>query len=148
VIRLTKERAWESYYKSREDAETKNVTERQDDVMNDGKPVIDATTGKMLKATFKTMSVSKSGQSGGAQYLQIIVVCNQQIANLLGLNAPTRSEISGPDGGPVSIKAETEALEHAKAIMADEAWQVNKERARLEVTEELQRQMSEQTKEE
>lgn len=41
--------------------------------------------------------------AAGAQYLQIVLQCVKRRCELLGLDAPERTEVSGPNGGPVPI---------------------------------------------
>ena len=46
-------------------------------------------------------SVTVEDQTGDPRYLQGVERCIERRCKLLGLDAPTRSEVSGPGGGPI-----------------------------------------------
>jgi hypothetical protein len=53
--------------------------------------------------------------------LRTLLTANRQLCELLGLGAPARLELTGPDGGPMALTAETlaaqfDALIEAKAV--------------------------------
>jgi len=56
----------------------------------------------------RAMVVRDTG--GAAIYLQIILQCIKRRCELLGLDTPVRTEISGPQGGPVLVHSFEEAL--------------------------------------
>lgn len=61
-------------------------------------------SGKKAQVVGTRASVTREQSfAAGAQYLQIVLQCVKRRCELLGLDAPERTEVSGPNGGPVPI---------------------------------------------
>lgn len=84
---------WVAWVASQED---KEVT-----VQESGKG---GTGGDRMKA-----QVRKEGREGNATFLAGVMTCIDRRCKLLGLDAPVKQEVSGPDGGPITISAVTQA---------------------------------------
>lgn len=78
---------WAAWEKSKTDATRSRVEKR------DGG---EGGRGGSLQA------ISKEGQNGDPAYQRLILDIRDRRAKLLGLDAPVRSEVSGPDGGPIT----------------------------------------------
>lgn len=50
--------------------------------------------------------LEREGQSGNPSFLELVRKCVEQRCKLLGLDAPQRTEISGPGGGPIRVGPE------------------------------------------
>lgn len=85
VDRLERE-YWEAWQRSRKDKEA-TLTEK-----------IDATASSRTKA-----QIRKEGQVGDPRFLAGAQWCIERRCKLLGLDAPQRREITGADGGDLSI---------------------------------------------
>lgn len=76
------------------------------------KSKLDATSQKVQRTGTKgdgadKVMMTKEGQCGDPSYMRLILEVRDRVMNLLGLNAATRQEISGPDGGPIQSAAST-----------------------------------------
>jgi hypothetical protein len=69
----------------------------------------DGDTGEMA---VQRMRQTAHGGHGDVRYLELAIKAMERRARLLGLDAPARSEISGPGGQPLEIKA----FDYAQAI--------------------------------
>ncbi len=49
-------------------------------------------------------SVEKAGRVGDARHMATVLTCIDRRCKLLGLDAPEKREVSGPDGGPIQIR--------------------------------------------
>jgi len=61
------------------------------------------TTKQTESGTEETEKVE--GQAGDPTFLARVLDCIRRRADLLGLDAPTRSELSGPGGSPITLAA-------------------------------------------
>jgi hypothetical protein len=87
--------AWTAYERSTKDAvvETSKVK---------GTPA--GIKGKVSGSSVEKAS-RKEGQCGDPQYLRVILDVQKRRSELLGLNAPTKTELTGLDGGPIGVAA-------------------------------------------
>jgi hypothetical protein len=69
----------------------------------------DGDTGEMA---VQRMRQTAHGGHGDVRYLELAIKAMERRARLLGLDAPSRNEISGPGGQPLEIKA----FDYAQAI--------------------------------
>ena len=51
-------------------------------------------------------STEKTEQCGDPAYMRLILDIREKRAKILGLNAPEKAELSGPDGGPIRVENE------------------------------------------
>lgn len=51
----------------------------------------------------KAALVEKAEQIGDSRHLATVLTCIDPRCKLLGLGAPAKQEVSGPDGGPIQI---------------------------------------------
>ena len=85
--------AWDAWEKSLKDAESIKVSVTKGRTDSEGNPSGDLT---------KSEKQSK-GQTGNSSYLDLYIRCVERLCKLYGLDAPTRTEITGADGGPITI---------------------------------------------
>ena len=99
--------SWEEWYRSKNEREisvTEKFTSEPGVVAADGQVVRD--TGAKNKPEMKTRAqLRREGQTGNTSYTATIQWCIEQRCKILGLEAPRRTELSGPDGAPVNIQA-------------------------------------------
>jgi hypothetical protein len=58
--------------------------------------------------SFVQQTETTEGRIGDPRFLTIIQNCVKQRCAILGLDAPTRNEMSGPNGGAIPIRSETD----------------------------------------
>lgn len=75
--------------------------------------------GDASSASGTVTSLKKKSNAGDPQFTRQLVEVRKQIAELLGINAPVRAEISGPDGGP--IKSESAVSVTVAKTLSNEA---------------------------
>ena len=66
-----------------------------------------------------TATVEKEGQTGDPRYLSAVLTVIERRSKLLGLDAPERRELSGPDGGPIQTAAAKIDEAHIDAILRE-----------------------------
>jgi hypothetical protein len=86
---------WQAWAASQED---KEVTVQEQGTGGTG--------GNRAKA-----QVRKEGQSGNPTFLAGVMTCIDRRCKLLGLDAPVKQEVTGADGGPITISAVSAARE-------------------------------------
>lgn len=91
-IELQEREVWMAWEKSKQDAVRKAV---------------EITNGTGAGAKEKK-SATTEGQCGDPAFQRLLIELRTQKAKLLGLDAPTRQEISGPAGAPVEIKSKVD----------------------------------------
>jgi hypothetical protein len=64
----------------------------------------DGTLDKNKKLTVKKASTEKEQRDGNPAFLAGVIACIDRRCKLLGLDAPTKSELTGKDGGPIETK--------------------------------------------
>ena len=88
-------------------------------VLNDGQQLIDATSGELIEmgsdmvkirpdADLGLLSEVRNTKDGVAVKVRSAEDAMKQIAAMQGFNAPTRTEITGAEGGPVTTKEMTD----------------------------------------
>lgn len=84
--------AWHGWELSLKDAERQKISTGEE-------------AGKDGKKKPKGARIEKvtEGQGGNARFLEVILNCVKRRCELLGLDAPKRTEISGPAGDPVPL---------------------------------------------
>ncbi len=92
--------AWKAWHRGI-GTKKKTITERNES----GK-------GAHAKASMVTEELN-----GDPRYLAIILDCRKQRRAILGLDAPERKEVSGPDGGPIQID-DTERAARIQALIS------------------------------
>lgn len=85
--------AWNAWERSQKDAESIKVSVTKGRTDKEGEP-----SGDLTKSEKQT-----KGQAGNSSFLDLYVRCAERLCRLYGLDAPTRTELSGPDGGPITI---------------------------------------------
>ena len=78
--------------------------------------------GKDGKATVTKASMEKEQRDGNPAFLQAVLSCIDRRCKLLGLDAPTKQEVTGKDGGP--IQAETTTKPDLSKLGVDELLQL------------------------
>ncbi len=63
--------------------------------------------GKDGKATVTKASMEKEQRDGNPAFLQAVLSCIDRRCKLLGLDAPTKSELTGKDGKPIEVEQRT-----------------------------------------
>ena len=63
-------------------------------------------------------TTEKEEQCGDPAYMRLILDIREKRAKILGLNAPEKAELSGPDGGPIRVENEYDD-EHLTQWAAD-----------------------------
>lgn len=63
--------------------------------------------GKDGKATVTKASMEKEQRDGNPAFLQAVLSCIDRRCKLLGLDAATKSELTGKDGGPIQSESTT-----------------------------------------
>lgn len=79
---------WDAWNKSKEDAVTKSAKKTRPS----------AGTSKEEVAT------KQEAQCGDPAFQRLILDIREKRAKILGLNAPERTELSGPNGGPIAVE--------------------------------------------
>jgi len=103
---------WEAWDKSKQDATTQSVETQNiggedaaesatDEPEQQGEGKEKRKRGRPRTAMKK--SIQKRTGTGNGQYQQLILQIQERRAKLLGLDAPKKTESSGPDGGPIPI---------------------------------------------
>jgi hypothetical protein len=82
------------------------VTSQEDKEVTVQEQGTGGTGGNRAKA-----QVRKEGQSGNPTFLAGVLTCIDRRCKLLGLDAPVRQEVTGADGGPITISAVSTARE-------------------------------------
>jgi hypothetical protein len=62
--------------------------------------------------------LTKEGQCGDAAFMKLILDIDDKIMRLLGIEAPSKHELSGPQGTPLQVQANTD-LSHLTAEQVD-----------------------------
>lgn len=81
---------WDAWNKSKQDAVTKSAKKTRPS----------AGTSKEEVAT------KQEAQCGDPAFQRLILDIREKRAKILGLNAPEKAELSGPDGGPIRVENE------------------------------------------
>jgi hypothetical protein len=79
----------------------------------------------------KPIRIKKTTNTGDARYLEIQVRCIERRCKILGVDAPDRQELSGPNGGPIPVEANevsNEVVERA-AKAVQEQWERDRAKA-------------------
>lgn len=100
-IGLVERAAWRGWKKSQQDREKISVKKT------------DAGTER---------TVTREGQSGDPAFLRRVLDCISRRCQLLGLDAPTRQEHTGPNGGPIPLAA-VQLTDEQLAIIAERGCQ-------------------------
>lgn len=87
--------AWESWDKSK--GEITKVHQEKEEMPAD-------TTGRGGKRERTKATVTKEVSHGDTHYMGIIQWCVERRAEILGLKAAAKVELSGPDGGPLPLQ--------------------------------------------
>lgn len=82
--------AWEAWEKSKQDS----VVKYMEETGGDGE-------GEKAKRGAKKKSMRQQSSAGDPQYLRLAMEASKHRREMLGLDAPTRQEVSGPNGQPV-----------------------------------------------
>lgn len=78
--------------------------------------------GKDGKATVTKASMEKEQRDGNPAFLQAVLSCIDRRCRLLGLDAPTKSELTGKDGKPIEV--EQKAKPDLSKLSVDELLQL------------------------
>jgi hypothetical protein len=70
-----------------------------------------AATEEAIRVAF-ARSTRNAASNIGVGYFRAALMAQEQWISLRGLNAPTRTEVSGPDGGPLSFALADHPAEH------------------------------------
>lgn len=95
---------WSAWKRSQEDAESE-ITKMQG--TDPAKP------GKLEKQQ------KREGQSGNPAFLRGVEWCINKRCEILGINAPVKSELTGKDGEPLIPKVDNERFDRAISSLAD-----------------------------
>jgi hypothetical protein len=97
-IDATERRAWEALKKSDKPFEVEGGDRREE-------PPGPATgSGNGTPAVVKTRtSYRRESRVADPRYMEVILKCIERRCKILGLDAPTRAELSGPGGRPIAI---------------------------------------------
>lgn len=90
---------WQAWERSREDAMTATVETKS--IVLDIKD--DSGTDYNLPAKEVKETKRRSGQAGDPSFLAGVMSCIKRRCELLGLDAPTKQELTGRDGGPLVV---------------------------------------------
>jgi hypothetical protein len=101
------------YWAAWESSKTERTKARQES---------DGTRDKDNKPVVKKSSMEKEARDGNPAFLAGVMSCIDRRCKLLGLDAATRNEISGPGGGP--IKTEQSTKPDLAKLTADELRQM------------------------
>jgi hypothetical protein len=93
-LELARRKAWEAYERT--------VGKRRDRRM-EGKPTGRKDEKGNEVVDNPKVTITEENLPGDPRLLQVIVNINQQIRELLGLDAPGKSELTGKDGGPIEL---------------------------------------------
>lgn len=99
---------WAAWEQSK--SERTKARQETDGKSKDGKPNV------------KKASIEKEQRDGNPVFLQGVLNCIDRRCKLLGLDAPTKSELTGKDGGP--IKTEVAAKPDLSKLSVDELLQL------------------------
>jgi hypothetical protein len=80
---------WEAWRKSQTEQST----------IETGKTRAPGAKGEGIRAIKKTV-----GRDGNPAFLAGVMTCIQERSKLLGLYAPVKAQVSGPDGGPIQVQ--------------------------------------------
>lgn len=113
---------WEKSVQEERSTELAAALERHFEVMRVAWAAFDRTIGKhqvitregnedldpagKKRATRKKVSVRERELAGSPEWLRIILDANKKVADLLGLEPPTKMELMGKDGGPIAASHE------------------------------------------
>lgn len=86
--------AWEAWHASKKDRLKKFGQRRQTPGGGDGVP----------KVTHEEVGQETEQRDGNPRFLETALACVSKRLEVLGLEAPRRLQISGPDGGPIPTK--------------------------------------------
>lgn len=63
-------------------------------------------TKEVVDGEKEKTTVRRTGQVGDAQFLRVMQQCIKDLRDMLGLDQPKRTEVTGRDGGPIGIARE------------------------------------------
>jgi hypothetical protein len=95
---------WAAWERSREDAES------------EAKKAIDSADGKRYE-----VQTQRKGQAGDPRFLQGVQWCIERRCKILGIDAPTRAELTGKGGGPLSLQIVEQIVDGSDLITDDTA---------------------------
>ena len=89
---------WQAWERSCEDAETETQKAKGDVRKYEG------NDGQFVQERPAEVTKTRKGQAGDPRFLAGIQWCINKRCDILGIDAPRRHELSGPDGGPLLIE--------------------------------------------
>lgn len=103
----TERQAWRGWRRSLKDA-VKNIKSAKS-----APPSVDAeghvVTGQIVEAREE-----REGQAGDPRFLAIVQGCIERRCKIFGIDAPTKGELTGKDGGPIEVRG----FDYAASITA------------------------------